>query len=58
VIVVPKGINVSAFADLNNNSKVLTTAEEVTHSGLLLKKEWAQSYVTPALVRVIEAVAP
>ena len=58
VIVVPTGINISAFADLNNNSNVLTTAEEVTHAGLMLKKEWARRYVTPALVRVIKAVAP
>jgi len=58
VIVVPTGINISAFADLNSNSKVLITAEEVTHDGLMLKKEWARRYVTPALVRVIKAVAP
>ena len=57
VIVVPDGINISQYALLNNNSKVVLMdgPKEDPHSGVLLSKAWAPK-VAKVLVDVIEEV--
>merc|ERR1711871_1857125 len=57
VIVVPDGVNVSQYALLNSNSKVIVLAgpKGDPHSGVLLNKHWAPK-VAQILIDVIRDV--